>query len=90
MSDESHALLEAFEQLPVDEKRSLAAEILRRSLPIDSRPLADEEVGFAAESLFRSLGEEDAEPASSRGCLVPIGRILEPSASGSERPCCFR
>ena len=56
------ALLEAFENLPADEKRALAEEILRRSLPFDSGPVEDAEIGAASASLFQSLGEEDAEP----------------------------
>jgi hypothetical protein len=64
MSRESQALLEAFEHLPAEEKRALTDEILRRSLPFDSGPLADEEIGVAAAALFESLDEEDAHPAA--------------------------
>lgn len=62
MSRESQALLEAFEHLPVEEKRALTDEILRRSLPFDSGPLPDEEIGGAAASLFEALDEEDVDP----------------------------
>ena len=65
MSNRTAQLLEAFEALPDDEKRSFAGEILRRSLPFDSGPLEDEEVAKAAGVLSQSLeNEEDA--ASSR------------------------
>ena len=64
MKRETTALLEAFENLPADEKRALAEEILRRSLPFDSGPLEDAEMDAASASLFQSLGEEDAEPAA--------------------------
>jgi hypothetical protein len=64
MSRESQALLEAFEHLPAEEKRALTDEILRRSLPFDSGPLTDEEIGAAAAALFESLDEEDANPAA--------------------------
>jgi hypothetical protein len=42
----------------------LADEILRRVLPFDSGPLADEEIGAAAAVLFQSLDEEDAGPTA--------------------------
>jgi hypothetical protein len=57
-------LLEAFEHLPAEEKSVLADEILRRLLPFDSGPLADEEIGAAAAALFQSLDEENADPAA--------------------------
>ena len=52
MSRETQALLEAFEHLPADEKRLFTHEVLRRSLPFDSGPLADEEIGAASAALF--------------------------------------
>ena len=55
------ALLEAFESLPVEEKRAFAQEVLRRSLPFDSGPLSDEEVGAASDAFFESLEEDDAQ-----------------------------
>jgi hypothetical protein len=62
MKREAIALLEAFENLPADEKRALAREILRRSLPFDAGPLEDAEIEAASASLFQLLDEEDAEP----------------------------
>jgi hypothetical protein len=64
MSRDTEALLEAFEHLAVEEKRTFADEILRRLLPWDSGPLTDEEIGSAADALFTSLDEDDAEPAA--------------------------
>ena len=64
MTREAEALLEAYEHLPATEKRAFAEEVLRRSLPFDSGPLADEEVGAASAALFQSLEEEDADPTS--------------------------
>ena len=64
MSRESQALLEAFEHLAPEEKRAFAEEILRRSLPFDSGPLADEEIGAASAALFKSLDEDDADTAA--------------------------
>jgi hypothetical protein len=64
MSHETQALLEAFENLPAEEKRAFTEELLRRALPFDSGPLADEEIGAAAVALFESLEEEDADPAA--------------------------
>ena len=62
MSSETQALLEAFEHLPAEEKRVFTEELLRRSLPFDSGPLEDEEIGAASKALFESLEEEDADP----------------------------
>jgi hypothetical protein len=59
MTRNCETLLEAFEHLPTEEKRVFAEEVLRRSLPFDSGPLADEEIGGASAALFRSLEEED-------------------------------
>ena len=53
--------LEAFEHLPAEEKRVFAEEVLRRSLPFDSGPLADEEITAASAALFEFLDEEDAD-----------------------------
>jgi hypothetical protein len=52
MSRETQALLEAFEHLPAEEKRAFADEVLRRSLPFDSGPLSDEEIGAASAALW--------------------------------------
>lgn len=64
MSGETQALLEAFEHLPAKEKRLFTEEVLRRSLPFDSGPLADEEIGAASAALFDSLEEKDAGPST--------------------------
>ena len=61
MSRDTQALLEAFEQLPAEEKRAFTEEVLRRSLPFDSGPLADEEIGAASDALWQSLDEEDGD-----------------------------
>jgi hypothetical protein len=64
MTSKTQALLEAFEHLPADEKRAFTSEVLRRSLPFDSGPLADEEIGAASSGLFESLDQEDGNPAA--------------------------
>jgi hypothetical protein len=64
MSHETQALLEAFEHLSEGEKRAFTEEVLRRSLPFDSGPLADEELGAASAALFEALEEEDAGAAA--------------------------
>ncbi|MGO9270049.1 MAG: hypothetical protein ACLQOO_07325 [Terriglobia bacterium] len=64
MSRETQALLEAFEHLPVEEKRAFTEEVIRRATPFDSGALADEEIGVASAVLFDSLEEEDADPAA--------------------------
>jgi hypothetical protein len=62
MSRETQALLEAFENLPAEEKRAFTREVLRRSLPFDSGPLEDQEIGAASAVLFESFEEEDGNP----------------------------
>ncbi len=64
MSRDTQALLEAFEHLPAEEKRAFTEEVLRRSLPFDSGPLADEAIGAASDSLWQSLDEEDGDSAA--------------------------
>ena len=59
MSRETQALLEAFERLPTDEKRVFTGEVLRRSIPFESGPLADEEIGAVSDALWQSFDEED-------------------------------
>ena len=61
MTYETSALLDAFEHLPVQEKRVFTEEILRRSLPFDSGPLEEEEILSASSILFRTLDQEDAD-----------------------------
>ena len=60
MSPDTHALLDAFEALPVDAKRAFTHEVLRRALPFDSGPLTDDEIGAASDALFEVLDQEDA------------------------------
>jgi hypothetical protein len=55
MSRDTEALLDAFEQLPAEEKRAFTQEVLRRSQPFDSGPLEDEEIGAASAALFDCL-----------------------------------
>ncbi len=64
MSRDTEAVLEAFGHLPAEERRAFTDEVLRRSLPFDSGPLADEEIDAASTALWESLDEEDAAPAS--------------------------
>jgi hypothetical protein len=64
MTRQTAVLLGAFETLPVAEKRAFTDEILRRSLPFDSGPLADEEIGAASAALFELLDEEDADTSA--------------------------
>ena len=59
MSSETAELLNAFEALPEEEKRTFTAEFLRRALPFDSGPLEDEETAHAADQLFALLDAED-------------------------------
>ena len=66
MSRDTQALLEAFDHLPAEEKRAFTEEVLRRSLPFDSGPLADDEIGAAADALFASLPDEEDGDAAAR------------------------
>ncbi len=62
---ETTALLDAFEHLPAEEKRTFTEEVLRRALPFDSPPLEDAAIGAASAALFASLDDgEDAYPAT--------------------------
>lgn len=55
MSTETAQLLEAFKALPESEKRIFTAEFWRLSLPFDSGPIEDEEIGLAGRTLFMTL-----------------------------------
>ena len=68
MSKETAELLEAFEALAPDEKRSFTAEFLRRAIPFDSGPLDDEETAHAADSLFALLDANENEVTRSDVC----------------------
>jgi hypothetical protein len=63
MSRDTEAPLDAFEHLPVEERRAFTQEVLCRSLPFDSGPFKDEEIGAASAALFEALGEEDGHSA---------------------------
>lgn len=52
-------LLEAFDALPVEEKRIFTAEFMRRAIPFDSGPLNDDETARAADELFAGLDAEE-------------------------------
>ncbi len=65
MSKQTAELLEAFEALPEEEKRTFTVEFLRRVVPFDSGPLDDEETADAADQLFAAL-EAEENGASSR------------------------
>jgi hypothetical protein len=64
MSRDTRSLLESFEQLPKEEKRTFTLEILRRSLPFCSGPLDEEEIGSASAALFEALDEADGHSAT--------------------------
>ena len=61
MSNRTAQLLEAFEELPETKKRAFTAEFLRRAVPHDSGPLADEETASAADQLFHALDAEESK-----------------------------
>ncbi len=45
-------ILKSYDQLPEQEKRELAAEIIRRSLKLNLPPLSDEDLVLSAEEIF--------------------------------------
>ena len=53
-------LLESFEQLPEDDKRTVVLEILRRAIPFDLPDLSEEELVQSAEELFLTLDREES------------------------------
>ena len=64
MSRQTAQLLEAFEALPVEEKRAFTMEFLRRSGPLDSGPIDDTETAAAADQLFAELDAEEHDISS--------------------------
>ena len=61
MNKDAAELLEAFEALAADDKQTFAIEVLRRTrtLPFDSGPLTDAEIGEAGRSLSAVLDQEE-------------------------------
>jgi hypothetical protein len=59
MSTQTAQLLDAFEALPEEEKRVFTAEFLRRAIPFDSGPVAEQETARAADELFARLDAEE-------------------------------
>jgi hypothetical protein len=64
MSRETSQLLEAFEALPEEEKRTFTVEFLRRTIPFDSGALDDEETARAADEFFAVLDAEENDTGS--------------------------
>ncbi len=54
-------IIDSFERLPDCEKQKVAYEILRRSVHLEVPPLTDENLIAAAEDLFLTLDEQEAE-----------------------------
>jgi hypothetical protein len=59
MSRDAEAVLQAFDVLRNEDKRAVAEEVLRRSMPFDSGAIEDAEIGAASIALFESLSRED-------------------------------
>ena len=64
MSKETAQLLEAFQALPEAEKRAFTAEFWRLSIPYDSGPIEDEEIGQAGRALFAMLDQEEHDAST--------------------------
>ena len=52
-------LLNSFEELPEEEKRVLASEIIKRSLTLDLPELGDDSLLKAADKMFLQLDNEE-------------------------------
>ena len=61
MSSQTADLLEAFEALPDEEKRTFTADFLRRAIPFNSGPLDDDETASATDELFALIDAEEDE-----------------------------
>ena len=66
MSRQTLQLLDAFEELPEEEKRVFTAEFLRRVIPFDSGPLEDDETAHAADQIFAMLSAEEGNDTATR------------------------
>jgi hypothetical protein len=77
MSRETQALLEAFDDLPAEEKRAFTEEVLRRSLPFDSGPLADESAPPQPLPGNRSTTRKMATPRRGEVWLIDFGQAAK-------------
>lgn len=68
MTQETKALLEAFELLSTEEKQVFVRIILRRSLPFDSGPISDEEIAAASSRLIDFLDTDDGSVQGHSPC----------------------
>ena len=59
MSAVAEKLIAAFEALPVEDKQTVAREILRRLPPFDSGPLDDDQVALAGDQIAAMLEREE-------------------------------
>jgi hypothetical protein len=59
MTEAAQRILDTFERLPEDDKRSVLAEILRRAAADDYPPLKDTDLTFAAEQVFLELDRDE-------------------------------
>ena len=59
MSTDIQGILHSYELLPDGEKREVAAEILRRTLNLESTPMGDDELIAVADDLFLQLDQEE-------------------------------
>ncbi|REJ96470.1 MAG: hypothetical protein DWQ35_04550 [Planctomycetota bacterium] len=63
MTSEIQNILQAFDSMADDDKRLLAAEILRRSATFDPLPIDDDQLVEAADELFQQLDRDEAADA---------------------------
>lgn len=68
MTRQTEELLEAFEQLPEEERPTFAQAVLRRVLPFESGPLTEGEIGAASDALFKSFDE-----VALRSSIIDLG-----------------
>jgi hypothetical protein len=61
MTTQVQNILSNFETLPLEDQRELAAEILRRSINLESNPLADDQLTAMADELFLRLDRQETD-----------------------------
>ena len=63
MSTDVQTILHTFDALPDADKRTIASEILRRSVTLDQQPLSGEQLTEVADELFQELDRQEGDDA---------------------------
>jgi hypothetical protein len=64
MTTQVQNFLSNFKALPLEDQRELAAEILRRSVKLETVPLSDDHLTVLADELFLKLDREETRSAN--------------------------